>query len=183
MVNICGCFIVTLALLATISNAFVVARNKMTLDVLFSANKDAQREEQFRIQQEMLSRRKNKGEMKKYFEKVEENRKEAQAKASTSFQWQKSQDGDVLEKWKAARSRGEIKPLGYEAEPSKSQSKLGLNVIIPVNPMGMPKYDNGERFDLRLPYAERGYEDPDADVMGKMWSSLKNAFSSKKKET
>jgi hypothetical protein len=57
--------------------------------------------------------------------------------------------------------------LGYESEPPKSSSKLGLNIVIPLNPIGMPKYDNGERFDLRLPYAERGYEDPDADVMGK----------------
>ena len=61
---------------------------------------------------------------------------------------------------------GKIKPLGYEAEPKKEDSKLGLNVVIPLNPIGIPKYDNGERFDLRLPYAERGYEDPEADVIG-----------------
>ena len=32
----------------------------------------------------------------------------------------------------------------------------------------VPWYDNGERFDLRLPYADQGYVDEDADVMGKM---------------
>jgi len=32
------------------------------------------------------------------------------------------------------------------------------------------KYDNGGRFDLRLPYAEQGYVDEDADVMGKIGS-------------
>lgn len=30
------------------------------------------------------------------------------------------------------------------------------------------EYDNGERFDLRLPYVDQGYEDPDADFMGKL---------------
>ena len=32
------------------------------------------------------------------------------------------------------------------------------------------KYDNGGRFDLRLPYADQGYVDDDADVMGKLTS-------------
>ena len=32
------------------------------------------------------------------------------------------------------------------------------------------KFDNGGRFDLRLPYAEQGYVDEDADVMGKIGS-------------
>jgi hypothetical protein len=32
------------------------------------------------------------------------------------------------------------------------------------------KYDNGGRFDLRLPYAEQGYVDESADVMGKLAS-------------
>jgi hypothetical protein len=30
------------------------------------------------------------------------------------------------------------------------------------------KFDNGGRFDLRLPYADQGYVDEDADVMGKI---------------
>jgi hypothetical protein len=32
------------------------------------------------------------------------------------------------------------------------------------------KFDNGGRFDLRLPYAEQGYVDDDSDVMGKLSS-------------
>lgn len=32
------------------------------------------------------------------------------------------------------------------------------------------KFDNGGRFDLRLPYADQGYVDEDADVMGKISS-------------
>jgi hypothetical protein len=30
----------------------------------------------------------------------------------------------------------------------------------------MPKYDNGERWDLKAKYTDEGYEDADADVMG-----------------
>jgi hypothetical protein len=71
-----------------------------------------------------------------------------------------------------------------------------LAVILPTAPFGLPKYDNGERWDLkakcagpqpephlaharsnawwlmraprlRCRYTDEGYEDPDADVMGK----------------
>lgn len=40
------------------------------------------------------------------------------------------------------------------------------------------KFDNGGRFDLRLPYADQGYVDEDSDVMGKFASF----FGGKKKE-
>jgi len=32
------------------------------------------------------------------------------------------------------------------------------------------KFDNGGRFDLRLPYAEQGYVDDESDVMGQLKS-------------
>ena len=114
--------------------------------------------------------------MDDHFNKIKSNRVKV-SKTSSRSQWSKLSDNtDPIEKWKIARDRGDVKPLGYEAEPSKSDSKFGFNVIIPLNPMGIPKYDNGERFDLRLPYAERGYEDPSADVMGNMWRGIKNMF-------
>ena len=40
------------------------------------------------------------------------------------------------------------------------------------------KFDNGGRFDLRLPYADQGYVSEDADVMGKFASF----FGGKKKK-
>lgn len=73
-----------------------------------------------------------------------------------------------------------MKDIGYEAEPPKSSSKFGVNIVIPLNPIGMPKYDAGERFDLRLPYAERGYEDEDADIMWKIGKGLASLFGMKK---
>lgn len=53
-------------------------------------------------------------------------------------------------------------------------------IIIPINPMGMPEYDGGERFDLRGKYVDEGWVDEDADVLKK----IGNFFSGggKKKE-
>lgn len=35
-------------------------------------------------------------------------------------------------------------------------------IIIPIAPFGMPEYDGGERFDLRLPHVDNGWVDEDA---------------------
>ena len=35
------------------------------------------------------------------------------------------------------------------------------------------KYDNGERWDLKAKYTDEGYEDADADVMGKFMALFK----------
>jgi len=139
--------------------------------------KERQKEEQMRIQQEILNRRKNKPKMKEYFESREVERKQEETNAKQSL-WAKTKNEiDPLTEWKKAKNDGKIKPLGYE-EPSRDSSRLGLNIPIPANPMGIPRYDAGERFDLRLPYAERGYEDPEADVMAKMGRAFSGLFGS-----
>jgi hypothetical protein len=143
---------------------------------------EKEREDQIRLQEEMLARRKNKGKMKEYFESVEKKRSQT-AQDSMKNNWAKNTDKQVdpLEAWKMAKANGQIKDIGYDAVPSKSSSLFGLNIPIPVNPIGIPKYDDGERFDLRLPYAERGYEDPDADVIGIFTRGLSALFGGKSK--
>eukprot|EP00607_Mallomonas_marina_P008142 CAMPEP_0182425062 /NCGR_PEP_ID=MMETSP1167-20130531/11397_1 /TAXON_ID=2988 /ORGANISM="Mallomonas Sp, Strain CCMP3275" /LENGTH=183 /DNA_ID=CAMNT_0024605395 /DNA_START=70 /DNA_END=621 /DNA_ORIENTATION=- len=141
--------------------------------------KEAERQEQMRIQQEMLARRKNKGTMKKYFESVEERRKQT-AKDVGKNNWREG-NVDPLNKWKDAMAKGDVKKIGYEPAPSREESVTGFNLVVPVNPIGIPKFDEGERFDLRLPYAERGYEDPDADVLGKLSKGISNLFGMGKK--
>lgn len=123
--------------------------------------KEALKEEQFRIQQEMLARRRNKSNMEKYFKEVDNRRKDV-SKNYSEKKWRDSPaTEDPLNKWLEAKKQGKINPIGYEPAPSKSESILGFNLVLPLNPIGMPKYDDGERFDLRLPYAETGYEDPE----------------------
>lgn len=71
-----------------------------------------------------------------------------------------------MDDWKEAKAKGYIKDLGYEeVTPDTKKSIFGFSIPIVQSPIDLPGYDNGERFDLRLPYAERGYEDPDSDVM------------------
>jgi len=113
--------------------------------------------------------------MQQYFNSVEERRKETQKIAKQS-NYRDEKDGiDPLNKWKQNFDKGLVKKIGYEAAPPKSESLFG-NLVIPVNPIGIERFDEGERFDLRLPYAETGYEDPDADVLGKLGKGISNLF-------
>eukprot|EP01041_Mallomonas_annulata_P006194 gene6194-12548_t len=144
--------------------------------------KEAAKEEQMKIQQEILARRKNKSGMKKYFDSVEDRRKETQKIVSQNNWREEKNDVDPITKWKDSLEKGTVKKIGYEPEPSKTDSLFGLNIIVPINPIGIGKYDDGERFDLRLPYAERGYEDPDADVLGKLGQGFSNLFNFGKKK-
>lgn len=143
------------------------------------AFKENEREEQMRLQQEILSRRKNRSKMQEYFRGVDQKREDTSKKMSQNV-WAKTKDDvDPLEGWKMAKDKGDVKKIGYEAPPP---SRLGFSIPIPVNPIGIERYDEGERFDLRLPYAERGYEDPEADVMGKIGRAFGGLFGRSKKE-
>lgn len=132
--------------------------------------KEADKDEQFRIQQEMLRRRRDPKAKAENEARVEARREQA-TKTVRKQIWNlrvKTDEEDPLVKWKEAMDAGEIKDFGYPDEPPKEASLFGLNIPIPQSPIDVPKYDNGERFDLRLPYAERGYVDKDADVMAKV---------------
>ncbi len=56
----------------------------------------------------------------------------------------------------------------YEEEPKWFGSSILPTIILPVAPFGDPKMDNGERWDLKAKYTDEGYEDEEADVMGKL---------------
>ena len=129
-----------------------------------------EKEEQWRIQQEMLRRRKDPKAKALMEAKVESRRQEAANKVGKNF-WNKrvsSDSEDPLIAWKAALDNGEIKDFGYPDEPPRESSLFGINIPLPQSPIDVPKYDNGERFDLRLPYAERGYVDEGEDAMKKI---------------
>ena len=52
------------------------------------------------------------------------------------------------------------------AREAEGPEPTGFRIIVPIIPVGMPEYDGGERFDLRLPYVDNGWVDEEAD-MGK----------------
>ena len=157
-----------------------VVRNSHYLIALRGKKEDL--DEQWRIQQEILALRRNPRAKAREEEKIQARRREASQRVRKNF-WSNrvSNDEDPLVQWKEARDRGEVKDLGYKDEPPKESSLFGINIPIPSSPIDIPKYDNGERFDLRLPYAERGSESEYADVMGKMSRALENLFGGKKK--
>mmetsp|Transcript_22728 Transcript_22728/g.70613 ORF Transcript_22728/g.70613 Transcript_22728/m.70613 type:complete len:182 (+) Transcript_22728:611-1156(+) len=86
----------------------------------------------------------------------------------------------AVSKQMADERKGIRKKLDPIKKPlyTKEQQEVKTGIIIPIAPFGLPEMDGGERFDLRLPYVDQGYEDPDADVMGKFM----NLFKGKKKE-
>ena len=68
--------------------------------------KDAQREEQWKLQQEILARRKNKTKLKEYFENVEKKRNDL-AKEAKSSKWASTKDGeDPITIWQKAKADG-----------------------------------------------------------------------------
>lgn len=142
---------------------------------------EAEREEQFRLQQEMLARRRNPKAKAAEEAKVNKRRDEATAGVMETM-WAKKTPANVdpLVEWKKAKEEGKLRDLGYE-ETAKNRD-LRFSIPIPLSPIDRPAYDNGLRFDLRLPYAETGYEDESADVLGNMGKAFGNLFGGGKKD-
>mmetsp|Transcript_21761 Transcript_21761/g.35992 ORF Transcript_21761/g.35992 Transcript_21761/m.35992 type:complete len:155 (+) Transcript_21761:56-520(+) len=136
-----------------------------------SASSEEERQEAFEAQQRVLARRRNKKKQEEYFADVQTRRKEV-SETIRAKKLQIRAGEDPIEAWKRLKEEGKIKDLGYEADPEGS-------IPMPMASFGIPKYDNGERFDLRLPYADTGYEDKDADVMGKVGKFFGGIFGKK----
>lgn len=66
--------------------------------------------------------------------------------------------------------------MRLQKEAAGGDPKWGI--IIPIAPFGMPEYDGGERFDLRLPHVDNGWVDEDA-AFGKTMARI---FGRQKKE-
>lgn len=143
---------------------------------------EQEREEQFRIQQEMLTRRKN-PKVKAAEQKKVDERREAMSSQVMKTMWAKKTPSNIdpLIEWQKAKERGELKDLGYE-ETTKNRD-LRFSIPLIASPIDQPAYDNGLRFDLRLPYAETGYEDQSADVMGNIGKAFGGMFKKKSETT
>ena len=125
------------------------------------------KDEQLAAQREILERRRSKDKRSAYMQKVEAGRRKRDAEVNMwKFQQDKTQD--PLIGWKKLREQGKIKDLKREEVPEGG-------IPLPMASFGVPEYDEGGRFDLRLPYVDQGWVDEDADVMG-------NIFGGKKKK-
>uniref|UniRef100_A0A7S3NIK9 Uncharacterized protein n=1 Tax=Aureoumbra lagunensis TaxID=44058 RepID=A0A7S3NIK9_9STRA len=127
------------------------------------------KDEQLRAQREVLARRQSREGRKNYFDDVNKKRRQATEKVEM-WSFQRDSNQDPLIAWKKLRSEGKIGNLktGYGIDGVKREG--GLPIPLPSFGVGGEagvggEYDNGERFDLRLPYAEQGWVDESADPM------------------
>lgn len=170
--------------LSKYSISFLVGSRRFSDLALFDFKNERERDEQWRIQQEILAKRKNPKSKEEGIKRIEERRRSVNAEVMKTMWAQTVKDPSVdpLGAWKQAKARGDVKDLGYEPTPPKESSLFGFSIPIIQSPIDVPKYDNGQRFDLRLPYAERGYEDADSDVMGKLGRAFGRLFGKGKEE-
>lgn len=122
----------------------------------------------FKKQQEILARRRNKKTKKEYFDNVRERRREREEKLAEKRLVVRDGE-DPLIPWQRLKDKGLIDEAGYGPEDEGG-------IPIPMASFGIPKYDNGGRFDLKLPHVEIGYTDEDADVMKKAGKAFRKFF-------
>ena len=84
----------------------------------------------------------------------------------------RKRDRDSLKRGEAIADDEPSKPYG-----DKDEGMQG-GIIIPLAPFGIPKFDNGERFDLKALYTDEGWVDESADPLG--WA--KGLFGGKRKK-
>lgn len=126
-------------------------RTVVTTNALFGGlfgkddEKEREKEEQYRAQQEVLNRRKSNS-----WQKGVKERRQKASRYLNDPEFKKQCDEENRKKFLAKKAEEGPEP------------KFGI--IIPIIPVGIPEYDGGERFDLRLPYVDNGWVDDDADA-------------------
>lgn len=136
--------------------------------------KAGEKDEAFRQQQEILARRRDAKRNDKYFKDVN-NRREEVEQYFDERTLKVKEGEDPIVAWQELKDKGFIDEGGYTEEDESG-------IPIPMASFGIPKYDRGARFDLKLPHVEHGYTDPDADIMAKAGKAFKNIFGMGKKD-
>ncbi|EFJ47564.1 hypothetical protein VOLCADRAFT_120951 [Volvox carteri f. nagariensis] len=153
---------------ATVTVPFRVSRaSRLTVRTraLFGFGKskndvDSEKEEQWRLQQELIQKRKT-GQLIK--EANERRKKVAEELASRK---------ELRRREKDALARGEMPDTLKSWKPYDKEidEKANSGIVVPLLPFGIKKYDEGERFDLRSPYSDAGWVDPEEQDA---WAGLK----------
>jgi hypothetical protein len=123
------------------------------------------KEEQYRVQQELLEARRSgsfireAGERRRKVAETLADRKNARAAEKAALA--RGEIPESLGKWKNYKKK--------EDESADGRSAGGI--VLPLNPLGMREYDEGERFDLRSPYADGAYVDDNEETV---WDSFRN---------
>ncbi|KAG2436007.1 hypothetical protein HYH02_011720 [Chlamydomonas schloesseri] len=156
----------TRAQTAAPARGVVAQRTRVRTQALFGFGKskkevDEEKEEQWRAQQELMAKRKSGVLIKEANDrrrKVAETLQERKAlRAAEKEALARGEMPDTLQGWKP-----------YEKEID--QKGISGGIVVPLLPFGIKKYDEGERFDLRSPYSDAGWVDPEEQDA---WSGLK----------
>lgn len=130
--------------------------------------KKGEKDEAFKKQQEILARRRDAKRNKEYFNDVAKRREDVEEYFDNRT-LKVNQGEDPIVPWKKMKENGYIDDVEYTEEDESG-------IPIPMASFGIPRYDRGARFDLKLPHVEVGYTDPDADVMAKASRAFKKLF-------
>lgn len=124
------------------------------------SEREAAKEEEFRLQQELLAKRRSGVLIKE----ANDRRKKVQETLATRRELRQAEK-DALGRGEMPDSLNDWKP--YDDETNKNANS---GIVVPLLPFGIKKYDDGERFDLRSPYSDGGWVDPEeVDA----WAGLK----------
>uniref|UniRef100_A0A7S2XC65 Uncharacterized protein n=1 Tax=Lotharella oceanica TaxID=641309 RepID=A0A7S2XC65_9EUKA len=136
------------------ASSAVVPKNNAVLRRIVCRARQEEKDEQWRLQQEILKRRRDKNANAQYYKSIEDKRERLKNDFyAKKIQYRKGED--PLDQWKEI-NKGKTYKDEYSDEP-------GYSLPIPLPSFGLPKFDNGERFDLRLPYVDQGYVAEDSD--------------------
>merc|ERR1712137_637970 len=121
--------------------------------------KEAAKQAEFEEQQRILEARRA--------GKALEGSKQRRAKVSQYIQEEKEAKKKAYREGKNVKRPGQDKAgiqaireqygLSEDGKEDKLKGRIGF--VLPMNSIGMPKYDQGARFDLDAPYADKGYVD------------------------
>ena len=118
----------------------------------FDNNKDVNgRDPMFEQQQEILKRRRKGGNL--------ETEVNARRRKVSGFM------KGTLAKEEMAAIKEKNKQRANDLSKEAFKGKRGF-LSLPVASLGMPEFDGGERFDLRAPYADEGWVDPEDETGG-----------------
>ncbi|CAG9460349.1 unnamed protein product [Pedinophyceae sp. YPF-701] len=133
---------------------------------------EAEKEEAWRAQQELIAARR----AGKSMDAAKARRKDVSAyiKEERAAREKAYREGKNVELPRGKKSKSQ-----KDRYEEQNADDLG-GIILPMAPFGMPEYDNGERWDLKAPYSEKGWVDEDASItnqIGKLFG-----FGRKKEE-
>ena len=151
------------------------------------AKNDDWKDEMMREQKEILSRRQDKDKTRDYFKKVDEKRVQAQKEQVDRWAFQRDPTADPLIAWKKMRKEGKIGDLKTGLGVDGEKREGGIPLPLPSFGVGGEagvggQYDNGERFDLRLPFVDQGWVDERDSITsgGASWFSKLGSGGAKK---